>query len=413
MRIIIFSDAFLAPAYLPRIRYFCSYFAEKGYQISLITEGVLDKKMFPEDIDLFPIIYLKNKVGFKAKIEWLYKFLLNLFIDHKGRFFFKKTDFLLREKQFDVVFCTTFFTFPLTVAHKISKKYHLPLHLDLRDILEQSSYSHNVIHHQPPIFKNTIITIFNEINIKRRNKVLNSADCVTTVSPWHVQTLSKYNPNTHLIYNGFDESKFLQESLETDKFVISYFGQIYSEQMRNPKNLFMALHNLEDRGLLAADTVTIKFFVDKDSKNIVDKIAKECAVENFIEYLDFIEPEKLSSEMNKSSVLLVLCNIESEIKYYGIMTTKFFEAVGTNRPVLCTPNNNDDLAHMIKEINCGLVSSDVSEIEDYVLNKYQEWERTGGTKAVLDEEIRMNFSRKKGAEILEKLFYDSIKSFND
>ena len=91
------------------------------------------------------------------------------------------------------------------------------------------------------------------------------------------------------------------------------------------------------------------------------------------------------------------------------MTTKFFEALGTNRPVVCIPDNNDNLSHLIKETKCGLVSSDELEVEKFLIEKQEEWQQKKRTNSMLDETIRMNFSRKKGAETLEKLFIKAIK----
>jgi hypothetical protein len=135
----------------------------------------------------------------------------------------------------------------------------------------------------------------------------------------------------------------------------------------------------------------------------------EYDLQTFVECNDFISPEKLSEEMNKSAISLVLCNVESEKKYFGIMTTKFFEAVGTNRPVLCIPNNNDNLSRIIQETACGLVSSDVSEIEIFLSDKFAEWKKNNRVAGLLTDEVRMNFSRKKGAEILENLMLETLK----
>ena len=128
-----------------------------------------------------------------------------------------------------------------------------------------------------------------------------------------------------------------------------------------------------------------------------------------MEFHNFIAPNALSDEMNKSSVLLVLCNARDTKNYFGIMTTKFFEALGTNRPVVCIPDNNDNLSHLIKETKCGLVSSDELEVEKFLIEKLEEWQQKKRTNGMLDETIRMIFSRKKGAETLEKLFITAIK----
>lgn len=411
MQILIFGEAFLPPAYLPRIRYFCTYFIEKGWDIDFIFESSDNQNHVQENVSVLAIEYYKRKQGVTAKIEWLFKFILNIFFDYKGHYFYRKSKSFLEGKEYDLVFCSTSFTFPLTTAAMAAKNKNIPLFVDLRDIAEQSpDDNHYIANKSPKLMGNLVINIYKKININRRNKILKIANGVTTVSPWHVQTLSKYNPNTHLIYNGFDETKFIPEKIKTERFTISYFGRVYNEHMRNPQLLFQALQDLNKKGIITSRNTIIRWFLDENSKNVIQKIAKEYSLDNLNEYQDFVKPENLLTEMNKSSILLVLCNIATRKKYFGIMTTKFFEAIGVNRPVLCIPNNNDNLSELMNETNCGLVSSENYEVETFLLDNFTEWERTGTTTGTLNESIRMNFSRKKGAEILEKIFLNTIKN---
>lgn len=408
--ILIFSEAFLPPAYLPRVRYFCSYFAQKGWDVYLVLEESDANDFIPKDIEVLSVNYYKNKQGITARIEWLAKFILNLFWDYKGYYFRKKSQQFIADKKFDLVFSSSCFTFPITTAARISKLMDIPLFIDLRDIAEQSPKDNHYIANKPPkLFGNIIINIFKRINIKRRNKVLKDATGITTVSPWHVQTLSKYNSKTHLIYNGFDEAKFFPIKNETEQFTISYFGRIYNEEMRNPRLLFDAIRELSHKNILTRSNTVIKWFVDDDSKKVIQKISKEYQLESFVAYFEFISPEKLNEEMNKNSILLTLSNVASNKLYFGIMTTKFFESLGVNRPVLCIPDNNDNLSALVRETKSGLVSSSSKEVEDFILEKFTEWEKSKRTAGLLEETVRMNFSRQKGAEILENLFLNTTK----
>ena len=169
------------------------------------------------------------------------------------------------------------------------------------------------------------------------------------------------------------------------------------------------MNELNKKGILTPENAVVKWFVDEQSRNVILKIANSYNLSDFMEFHNFIAPNALSDEMNKSSLLLVLCNAKDTKNYFGIMTTKFFETLGTNRPVVCIPDNNDNLSQLIKETKCGLVSSDELEVEKFLLEKMEEWKKNGHTSGMLDETIRMNFSRKKGAETLEKLFLNAIK----
>lgn len=413
MRILIFTEAILPPAYLPRVMYFCSYFVEKGWDVDLVVETTEHLQYVPEKVTLLSIDYYKNKKRFLNKIEWVVKFLLDVFCDYKGRYFFRNSKELFCEKQYDLVFCSSCFTFPLTTAQRVAKKLQIPLFVDLRDIAEQSPDDTYYISHKPPKLLglgDLITKIYIDVSVNRRNKILRKATGVTSVSPWHVKLLSQYNENTHLIYNGFNENIFLPKKLKTDKFTISHFGRIYNKQMRNPEILLIALTELLKKGVISIENTVVRWFVDEPSKKVVREIAESYSLSDLMEFYDFIPPEMLPDEMNKSSILLILCNIKGIKNLFGMMTTKFFEALGVNRPIVCTPDNQDHLSELVQTIQCGLVSSDALEIEKFLHEKFNEWQDNGRTKAMLKDELRMGFSRRNGAEKLEKILLNAIKN---
>jgi len=410
MRILLFAEALYPPAYIPRLRYFCSYFIKKGWSVDLVIENSNYPDHIPEVTSHLSIDYYTTKKGVLSKIEWGCKFLLNLFCDYKGDYFYRKSASYLEGKQFDLVFCSSFNTFPLTTAAKVAKKNGIPLFVDLRDIDEQSPDDYYHIIHKPAKFHKKLTTaIYRKINVSRRNKVLRVAAGVTTVSPWHVHVLSKYNASTYLIYNGFDENEFTPELLKTERFTISYFGKIHNEQMQNPTLLFSAIKSLNNKGIILTENTVVKWFLNEDSKTIIQSIANNYDLDCLMEYNSFVQHNALSKVMNQSSILLVLRNIPGRKRYFGIMTTKFFEAIGANRPILCIPDNSDNLSELIKTTKCGLVSSTSIEVENFLLDNFLEWQKTGLTKSLLSEDIRMNFSRKQGAKILEELFVDTLK----
>lgn len=405
MRILLFTEAFLPPAYQPRIRYFCSYFIEKGWEIDLVTEKSENQDLIPTNIPVLIIDYYKNKNKILLKLEWILKFTLNLVIDYKGLYFRSKSRKFIQGKQYDLVFCSSSFTFPLTTAALVSKNLNIPLYVDLRDIGEQSPNDNHYLANKPPkIIGKYLINIFKKINLKRRNSVLKIARGVTSVSPWHVQTLKQFNSNTYLLYNGFDENKFIPANTPTAKFTISYFGRIYNEEMRNPRLLFDAIKSLNKKGLINPTNTTLQWFLDDASKKVIQKIAREYNLENYVEYKEFVKPEELVAVMNKSSILLILSNTNTNQNYFGIMTTKFFEAVGVNKPVLSIPDNNDNLSEIIQKTNSGLVSSNASDVENFIISQFRIWEQKKFTTSNLEENIRMSLSRRKGAEILENIF---------
>lgn len=410
MRILIFTEPFLPPAYLPRVRYFCHYFVEQGWEVHLVAESSDLAKHLPEKVSVFNVDYYKLKSNKLAKIEWGIKFLFNFLWDYKGRYFYKKSKKLWQNHQYDAIFASTCFTFPLTVAMRVAKELDIPFFADLRDIMEQSpDDNYYMAHRAPKIFGNLITKTYKKVNACRRNNVLKKADGVITVSPWHVKTLSEYSSKVHLIYNGFDDNLFIPKVEKTDKFTISYFGRIFNIGLRNPELLFEAVKQLHEKTIISSENTVVKWYVDDNSKNIIKEIEEKYGLSKYNEYYGFIKPTKLSEEANKSSVYLIVNNNKTTKRYFGIMTTKFYEGVGTNRPILCVPDSQEHLSELIRETNCGIASSDVLEIEEFLKQQFEQWKEKGYTVGKLDEETRLSFSRRTGAKKLENIILDSIK----
>ena len=84
------------------------------------------------------------------------------------------------------------------------------------------------------------------------------------------------------------------------------------------------------------------------------------------------------------------------------MTTKFYEALGCENPILCTPTDGEELAQIICQNHAGIASADIQEIKAFILDKFQEWQQCGYTRqAVINKQ---QFSREKQAEQFEQLF---------
>ena len=129
---------------------------------------------------------------------------------------------LLEEGEYAGILCSSYRTFPLPAAQYIAEKYHLPLVIDLRDIVEQYASNEYIAHNFRTFswLDRKITETFRHKLLRDRNNALRKADQVTTISPWHVEKLQAYNPNTELVYNGYDPELFYPEQHRTSQFVI-------------------------------------------------------------------------------------------------------------------------------------------------------------------------------------------------
>ena len=105
--------------------------------------------------------------------------------------------------------------------------------------------------------------------------------------------------------------------------------------------------------------------------------------------------------MHHSSILLVLTCLSTPEGSHGIMGTKFYEALGVEKPVLCVRSDEECLAHVIRQTNAGLAGTNVQEVAAFVLKQYHEWKEKGFThQQVQHKEI---FSRNYQSSQIEAL----------
>ena len=223
-KVLIICDLF-PPAFGPRMGYLCKYLRNYGWEPVVLTEMVEDKTFafLTKKSEVTYINYYTAKNSFIRKLQWAGTLLLDLFFGYKDARMYREARKLIKKNKFDLVLCSSFRTFPLPAAQRIAHAYKLPLVVDLRDIIEQFTGEEFMSHRLPTIFglNKLYVSIFKWKNLRERNQVLKAADYVTTVSPWHVDTLKQYNSQVTLIYNGFDPELFYPEQRKTDKFIMT------------------------------------------------------------------------------------------------------------------------------------------------------------------------------------------------
>jgi hypothetical protein len=104
-------------------------------------------------------------------------------------------------------------------------------------------------------------------------------------------------------------------------------------------------------------------------------------------------------EMHRSSIMVVLTSNYTK----GVMTTKFYEALGCEKPVLCYPDDHGILAETIRRTNAGVVVDTVEDIQQFILTKYAEWKQNGFTHQPVIQPEKEAFSREHEAQQLEEL----------
>ena len=409
-KVLIICDSF-PPAFAPRMGYLCKYLPVYGWEPVIITEFVsqnIYEELVTNNTNVTYINYYQSNNKFIQKLLYVFVFLADFFFDYKDWAMKKVARKQINKHDISLILTSAYRVFPLKAAYQLSKQYQLPIVMDLRDIVEQFPNNEHISKKfsNIKVLNDIFSAILTKKIVRQRNKIIQKSDYITTVSEFHVTTLKKYNERVSLIYNGYDPELFFPKTKHCQTFNIVYPGKIVSIEMEDPTLLFEAVYNLSQRGILTSQFCRIKFYADDKTKKIVQRFGKQYQIEDFIDCYNRVSSSLIPDILQDASILLLLTN-KYETGSKGIMTTKYFEYLAVDKPILCVRNDEDCLEKSIKETQSGMASSKVEQIENFILEKYAEWKQNGYTHQEVNKSVIRQFSRKEQAKQFVDIF-DSL-----
>lgn len=381
-RILIISDPIAPPSYAPRVMSMFRYLKEAGHDV-VLESGDLTRR---------------------SRWQWIGDKLWGQDDKEFGKRLLNKYS----RNRFDIILCSTYYYFPLRTTVQLSKAWGIPYVLDFRDIVEQWGTKQYFTTKLPHLLglENVFARWYERKNLNMRNRVIDGAKAVTTISPWHQQYLqSLTNTPVHLIYNGYDEEEMKFEKRETQIFSIAFVGRIMSLTLRQPQMLFAALGEMIAEGEIVDGEWQLDFYSEAEKEAEVRELALTYGIVASIKWHGFVSRSTLNSIMAESSVLLALgCPPEDE--QHGILGTKVFEAIGVEKPLLLVPSDEDSLAELIRETGIGIAARDKEEVKTFLRQKYQEWKDNGYTRQnIVDRE---RFCRKSETRQMEEILTNKL-----
>ena len=370
-RLLIVSEPLTPPSYSPRLTSMMHYLEQNGWKCTFESEPIVTNR-------IADALFRQREKQFTKRLKSTYS-----------------------AQDFNAIFCSTFYYFPLLTAYNLSKAWHVPLIVDVRDIAEQWGKADYFTSPLPKLcgLEKILSRIYVRRNINMRNRVLRHASAVTTVSPWHqtyLQTLTKA-PVT-LIYNGYDENELKPQNFQTDTFLIAYIGRIISLALRQPQLLFRAVSELDI-------PVQLDFYSEPTLANDLRQLATQYHIENLLHLHDYISRDEIQSVMSQASILLAL-GAPASMQQHGILGTKVFEAIGIEKPFMLIPSDEENLAQLIAETGIGVAASDVETIKAFILEQYTQWQQNGFTRCTIADKSR--FSRQHAAKEFEELLHSTL-----
>ncbi len=323
----------------------------------------------------------------------------NFFIPDARKFWIKPSvKFLtkyLKENPVDAIVSTGPPHSMHMIALGIKKKLNLPWLADFRDPW-------------------TNIDFYDELRLtakadrkhhKLEKLALSNADKITVISPGMAEDFSSIlNRQYDVITNGYDEDDIpQQETVTLDKqFSITHIGSI--GKSRNPNVLWEVLKEKIKQDTAFAEMLKIKLVGKVDY--VVNESLLNFILNKYVERIEYLPHDKLHKYQQESQVLLLLINDTPNAKL--ILTGKFFEYIGSRRPVLCIGPEDGNAAQIIKENQFGEVCNfqdkqKLTQIINEFFNLYNK------NSLVSKGKDREQFTRKKLTADMADLLNEMIK----
>ena len=222
---------------------------------------------------------------------------------------------------------------------------------------------------------------------KAEANVLKNCDAVFTTSESLKSKFSIKNKNSYYVPSGFEKEI---ESSDHNKFRIIYAGSM--KEIQNPKNLWLALHDLIKSDEKFKDLLEI-ILIGNIDRRVINSIEFKKIRDRKI--LSYMSKKQLDDEISKSQ-LQVVCSVNYPDSD-DIVPGKFFHYLSSKKNIIGISNKGSDLEKIINETKSGM-SFDYDNYEDlknYIYKCYQVFLKGVKPKKELDEKyLSINIAKK-------------------
>tara|TARA_E500000178_G_scaffold127336_1_gene127096 strand:- start:8 stop:1282 length:1275 start_codon:yes stop_codon:yes gene_type:complete len=247
-------------------------------------------------------------------------------------------------------------------------------------------------------FQNKLLNKFSSTQLKHEKKekeVVEFSDAVFTTSESLKNRFQELNKNTHCIHSGYEK---LIEPKSHDKFRILYAGSM--KLIQNPKNLWIALHDLISSGDSFKEFVEITLIGNINDEIFNTKEFKKIRDRKIISYMS---KEKLNHEISISE-LLIICSVNLDGSG-DIIPGKFFHYYSSGKKMIAITQKGSDLEKIIDENNTGksFEFQNTEDLKRYIINCFNDY--VSGLKTTYDikEKYLTSNIAKNISEIISKI----------
>ena len=322
---------------------------DNGYQDKLeniytlknkIWEPFSFYKKFLNKKNINPGVLIDSNKGFKNKFgKWI---RANFFIPDARAFWvnssIKYLSNFLKDNPVDAIISTGPPHSMHLIALNLKKQFNLKWIADFRDPWTDIEYFDK-------------LNFFNDSkkrHIKLEKEVLRKADLVLTVSEsWADRFKELGAKKVEFLFNGFDEKEYPINISQKKNFRIGHFG-LYNE-LRDHNAFWKAINNIIKYNKVFADNLEL-FFAGPIYSGF-DENLKKFELYKYFNYREWLSHKEVLKEMVQTDLLLITHSNTQDVN--GRLPAKFFEYLGSKKPLLAIGNKQSDLSKLILNLNCG------------------------------------------------------------
>lgn len=381
---------------------FAHQFSKSGYEVEVVTRHWKGNENLWSDYlasnhkksrvhkisPTLTVHYLPYKaIRFKSNVYASKIYTLCMHLQGKFNFdldcmqFYEYAAEMVTKRKFDYILVSIPPINLIKLGHKLSKKYDIPLLLDIRDFENDITLGNN---------KPTgLLRRIEHINIMHFLKYwLRQVKLGFTVSPTLTAYLIRHTGHEFFtVTNGFDEALLDIEHTENpQQFTMSCIGTLYKEADMEP--FYKGLELLFER--------------ESELKILINLIGIEMQTEVTKRFKEIIPAKNIRTtpriaktqglEIAAASHILFLVGYTNAT---GINPTKFFEYLGLRKNILQAPGDGQLIEEMLVNLDIGKAPHTPEEIYESIIAWYREWEiyktlSFGGTKEGIIKYSREN-----------------------
>jgi len=298
---------------------------------------------------------------------------------------------IIKEEKIDLIFSSSPPQTNHIIARKAARKTGLPWVADFRDPWTDVFW----------LLNNSIRWKWiHNIDKRIERKTIAKMDAVITVGPSLVEILQrKTSKKINMITNGYDDKYFANFHYKPNqKFTITYAGSLSKEQ--DPVCFFDALELLKDNKDFFENSELL--FLGNFPVYLKDLIEKSSYKEKTIFLPYTFYTDSLESIANSELLLLI---VPKTLDNKCIITSKLFDYMGAQRPVLAFGPTDGDAAVILKDAGAGAIYdyTDSRNAAEFILKNFNVWKSEEIGVQMQPEKIEQ-YTRRNLTQKLSEIF---------